>query len=412
MDNQEIKSGEQRFDKKWDRKEWEENMGDIVDLDQRDKYSDAIEDIVETMQETIQKISNAVKKTDTVKIFERIANQIMPKVTKIKTLMEDLETIKKELNDRNLENPEINELIESEIEDIELWKNFEIDVKKEIGKAVIGIGKDAVKGATDLGLNMIGATVIGVGKIIRGIKDIGTGNIYKIADETSIQKIQEKREENKRIKNYEIITDDEEEIEQNVKNNHMGQDIPFEDNRYYIDDIQEYSEEEYEEYEYEKIKKENFVKRTIKGVKGFGTEVGKKFKWIKDREARQTFINKQKEKIKNAVKDTDTYRNAVRIGKEVQYNYNVTKDKVKEEAKNIQEKATQRYEDTKKKFELNKTTVFKTVLENGAKFAKKILNIIEPKIESQTEKEDKLRKEVESKDKQINKNINKNTLER
>lgn len=412
MDNQEIKSGEQRFDKKWDRKEWEENMGDIVDLDQRDKYSDAIEDIVETMQETIQKISNAVKKTDTVKIFERIANQIMPKVTKIKTLMEDLETIKKELNDRNLENPEINELIESEIEDIELWKNFEIDVKKEIGKAVIGIGKDAVKGATDLGLNMIGATVIGVGKIIRGIKDIGTGNIYKIADETSIQKIQEKREENKRIKNYEIITDDEEEIEQNVKNNHMGQDIPFEDNRYYIDDIQEYSEEEYEEYEYEKIKKENFVKRTIKGVKGFGTEVGKKFKWIKDREARQTFINKQKEKIKNAVKDTDTYRNAVRIGKEVQYNYNVTKDKVKEEAKNIQEKATQRYEDTKKKFELNKTTVFKTVLENGAKFAKKLLNIIEPKLESQTEKEDKLRKEVESKDKQINKNINKNTLER
>ena len=412
MDNQEIKSGEQRFDKKWDRKEWEENMGDIVDLDQRDKYSDAIEDIVETMQETIQKISNAVKKTDTVKIFERIANQIMPKVTKIKTLMEDLETIKKELNDRNLENPEINELIESEIEDIELWKNFEIDVKKEIGKAVIGIGKDAVKGATDLGLNMIGATVIGVGKIIRGIKDIGTGNIYKIADETSIQKIHEKREENKRIKNYEIITDDEEEIEQNVKNNHMGQDIPFEDNRYYIDDIQEYSEEEYEEYEYEKIKKENFVKRTIKGVKGFGTEVGKKFKWIKDREARQTFINKQKEKIKNAVKDTDTYRNAVRIGKEVQYNYNVTKDKVKEEAKNIQEKATQRYEDTKKKFELNKTTVFKTVLENGAKFAKKLLNIIEPKLESQTEKEDKLRKEVESKDKQINKNINKNTLER
>lgn len=412
MDNQEIKSGEQRFDKKWDRKEWEENMGDIVDLDQRDKYSDAIEDIVETMQETIQKISNAVKKTDTVKIFERIANQIMPKVTKIKTLMEDLETIKKELNDRNLENPEINELIESEIEDIELWKNFEIDVKKEIGKAVIGIGKDAVKGAADLGLNMIGATVIGVGKIIRGIKDIGTGNIYKIADETSIQKIQEKREENKRIKNYEIITDDEEEIEQNVKNNHMGQDIPFEDNRYYIDDIQEYSEEEYEEYEYEKIKKENFVKRTIKGVKGFGTEVGKKFKWIKDREARQTFINKQKEKIKNAVKDTDTYRNAVRIGKEVQYNYNVTKDKVKEEAKNIQEKATQRYEDTKKKFELNKTTVFKTVLENGAKFAKKLLNIIEPKLESQTEKEDKLRKEVESKDKQINKNINKNTLER
>lgn len=387
MDNQEVKSGKQHSDKKWDRQEWEENMGDLVDFEQRDKYSDAIADIEETITKTIEKISTAVKNTDTVKLFERVANKIMPKITEIQKLMEDLEIIRQELKGRNLEDLEIYGLLESEIEDIEFWRNFEIDTKKQIGKAVIDIGKDAVKGVADLGLNMIGASVIGVGKIIRGIKRIGKGNIYKITDEKSAQKIEEKREVIK-TKKYEIIVEDE-------------------------DDYKDKNEYEYDEVELEE--RDGLAKRTIRGIKEFYQEKSAKFTWVKDKESRQAFINDKKSKAESYIRSTDTYNNAVvfkenvdsiidatttkvtkfkddvvngikDIPNKVATSYGKTKTKVIDAKDEIVKKVETTYEQAKDRFNKRKNDSLLGVLTVGGNFSKQLLKKIENSIDTKQQR--------------------------
>ena len=455
--------------------EFLEVMGDNSERDQRDKYSETFEKINEDIHDIFEKITTKLKNLDSIKIAQRIINEIKPKLDEIKVLSGPAQEIVEECKNRNMEDPVI-EALKKEIDDFEKLNNLDLEqaIKQLIGKKTIEIGKTAVKGMGELGLNMIGSSVLGVGKIIKGVKQLGEGSI-KFKDKDS--KIKQKRE-----KYY--IAFDEEKSEQSepLKNNHKGQDIRFDEYRDdidytkekdseinnsefnkdmrmgshskkdYVEDIDSveykvedygyelydgYEEEEYEEEDTEKTEKDNFIKRKITGIKDFGAEVGKKFKWVKDRGARQAFKNKQKEKFVNLrrnvakkIRNTKAYKNAEtnyyvaravaegvkeevesipeKVGeawKQVKTEATEVKDDIVKEIKDITDKAKDAYEEAKDKHAKRRNDNLIKVLEVGEKFSKGLLTKIENGIKTREEKN----KEIDDKNTikgQINKNEN------
>lgn len=428
------------FEDMWNSENWNEVMENEDWVYEEDKYTATFEDLREKLDSTIEnirqmtfdkmkgrvedgasKIAEKVKKTDTANIVKKIVEDIMPKIEDIQKLIEDLEVIQEEINSRNIENPEM-EMMEKEIKELEGWKAYGQEIKQTIADIAIDIGKISLIGVGKIGKNIIGGTIIGAFKLGKNMKKFTSGKKFKIKDAESKSKIQEKRDnaKSKRKKHIRTVGKtvqyDETDVEGIFSQNFEG-DEEFENFAEYDDEelkkINEY--ENIEEYynDNELNKDENFAQRTIRGIKEFCKEKSTKFTWIKDKESRKEFINKQKEKIETAIKSSDTYYNAGRIVADIKYNYKETKSKAIAGAKNIHEKAVDRYEETKKKFELNKTSALKMVLENGANFAKKMLSAIEPQLQSQTEKQEQLKKEVELKaDKRTKANMNNDTLKR
>lgn len=431
--------------KRWSREEWNEIMDDNSERDQRDKYSETFEKIDENIHDMIEKVSTNLKKMDSIKILQKMVEEIKPKIDEIKILSGSAQTILEECKKRELDAPIIDSL-KKEIDDFEKLNSLDLEqtIKQLIGKKTIEIGKIAFKGMGKLGLNMIGSSVLGVGKIIKGVKNLGEGTI-KFKDKDS--QIKQKKE-----KYYIDFGEEKEEQDEIVKSSNSGQDIRFADYRYYADDIYDYSKDknseidnsefykdmrmsshskkdyvenvdkaenkdDYEEYT-KKTKKDNFVKRTIKGVKDFRDEVGKKFKWVKDREARQAFKNKQKEKFANLRRNVAQKIRSTNAYKSAETNYNIAravaagvkeeiesipgrvsetwnqvkseasevKEDIVKEVKDIPNKAKSAYEQAKDKFNMRKNDNLIKVLKAGENFSQDLLKRIENGIKTREEK--------------------------
>lgn len=401
----------------FDPEEYLEVMGDDSERDQRDKISDIIEDIKEYMVDVREKIKNM----DSVKIVLESWESIKKSIEEITLLGDFSEEILKEFDDRSLTHPVVDKL-RSEMEEIKQLKgyDFERTVKQLIGRKAVEIGKETIKGTVNLGYNMIGASIMGVRKTIKGIKKLGEGSIkFKNKD----SKIKPKRE-----KYY--IKDEEVDLDETSRKNKQKGDIAFADYRYHVDDIEEDfeyleqdDEEEYVELETEpeKAKKDNLFKRTIKGVKNFISGVGKKFVWIKDKESRQAFKNKQKEIIKN----TKSYRKAVELGKDVKDGINlastrakIVKNDIKSGAENaaVYVKSTAEevvthvktnYEQAKERYNKRKNDRLISALEKGSHFSENQLEAIKNFIEKATNEN-----EVKQAQSQKGRNTEQSTLDR
>lgn len=361
---------------KFDLEEWNKIMGDNSDesTQNMDEFSEKVEDIDEIIREKTKKILTAAKNSDTVKILKEVAEDIMPKINEMKVWIGYLEQIKKEIEERNLENPNI-EMMEDEIKKLEGWKGFEKDVKQLVGQIAIEVGKKGIEGVGKLGKNFIGSSIIGSMRIIKSIKNFATGSIYKMTDEKSISKIEDRRNNNKK---YEIEDIEGEEYEDVYEEKY---DSPINWYEKYEED------EEYEEYEEPKtknIKENNLVKR-IKGVKTLGNEISKKYKSSKEKLER--FIIKARKKVDNTkAKATQIKTSAVKKANEVKKDVveiaNNTKNKVVTKANDAKDK----YEQAKNRFEKRKNDTLINVLNVGEKFSKNLLGKIETTITTKQEK--------------------------
>lgn len=398
------------FDDKWDKKYWEEIMDkedwmyddDVPTFrfgELKDKYDTAIEkikndlklkDIKEKMQEGAKDTAERVKNSDSAKIVQSIVEEITPKINEIKELIGYLDTIKDEIDSRNLESPEM-EMYEEEIKELEDWQSLGEEVKQLVGEIAIDIGKTSLKGAGKLGKNIIGGTIIGAIRLGKNIKDFATGHIFKVKDPDSINVIKIKREDIKNKKDYEIIVDDEEYEEEN-DNEYFGEEEYY-DGEYYNGEYyheEDYDEEDYDDYNLEEIERDNFFKRTIKGIKALGQGIKKTYKSSKENYGK---IKKQVTKTAKKVKD-NVVNTAKNVKDDVKNNIETTVSEVKDTAKIVASETKDKYEVAKDKFNKRKNDALLDVLEASGKFAKKILEDIGNSIKSKTEKLEKANEKI------------------
>lgn len=417
----EIKN-ERKFKKiQYTDEEYLENLGNDDDFEKEtisDKLSYVYEDIKAHVFDLVEKAKNM----DSIKIVLELCEKIENQMDEVRVLYGFSEELLKELEERNLTDPVIDKL-RSEMEDIKKISGYDFDraVKQLAGRKVVEIGKETIKGTANLGYNMIGALVMkrAKAKRIKGIKKL----------EKESKKFKEKGSNiNQRRKKDYIPNEEEIEQYENITRNCPKNGRAHGNSRVYIDDFEENFEyidaDEYEEYvdleakfieeNNEKVKKDNFVKRTIRGVKNFITKVGKKFVWIKDKESRQVFKNKQKERIKSS----NSYKQAVKLEKDVidgiklsVTRAGIVKNDIKSGMENVaiyakstaQDAATKvktNYEQARDRYNKRKNDKLILALKKGKNFSEEQLKAIDIFIKENGVKE----KEVKQPQKGINKN--------
>lgn len=393
------------------------------------RFSEMVESLEELLNELKEKpivrelkekanISNLkeqAKKTDTWKTLVETITSIKQSINEIVLLTDPMLQVGEEAKERGLNSPILDKL-DNEIEEIQELQGYDFDraVKQVIGKKVVGIGKTTIKGAVTLGFNAIGTSVKGIRKIVDKVNDFRNRRANDIEEEQSFENEENFIEENEQFYGYEekIEKVDDEYNDEYVNYDSTSQDIPFDLSQHTIKtngelDLSKYNvkdnENILEEIEVEeKEKKENLAQKTIKGVKKFGTGVREKFKWVKDREKRQAFLNKQIKRITNS----KPYKEVSKFGKSVKNEVKETIDNVETTVSDIVDDINNTYKQAVERYNKRKNDKLIDALKKGSDFSEEQIKAIKEFIKENGEKDD----EVKQPQEQTRKVVDKNTI--